>query len=400
MVRVTRTKQIQTKLLQWFKKNGRDLPWRKTRDPYSIWVSEIMLQQTQVPTVIPYYEKFLKVFPTVRHLAKAPLEKVLKTWEGLGYYSRARNLRRAAKIIVDRFDGRIPDAPEELLRLPGIGRYTAGAILSIAFNQDAPVLDGNVKRVLSRLFAVSNTDAPHSLSLRGAKRRSNLGKNEIAAPFGLAMTCEGNRLLCIGKPLRDKTDGLLWRISESLIPKGNAGSFNQAFMDLGSMVCTPKEPECGCCPLHHFCKGRVSGKPEKYPTKVAKRAIPHIDAISAVVHNDGKVLLNQRPPVGLLGGLWEFPNWKIEGKRKLRLRPRLRNNIQKDMGMRVEVKESIGTFRQTFSHFKLTLHVFQCRTLDEKGMGRWVPIRNLHLLPMSRIHRRLALQLQNAPAYR
>jgi A/G-specific adenine glycosylase len=346
MIAVTSKQKIQTKLLQWFKKNERDLPWRKTRDPYAIWVSEIMLQQTQVATVIPYYKKFLKSFPTLHHLAKANLSKVLKVWEGLGYYSRARNLHRASQIVLNHFNGKIPDTLKDLLSLPGIGRSTAGSILSFAFHKDAPILDGNAKRVLSRLFAVSSN------------------------------------------PVKSKTEGLLWQISESLIPKGFSNPFNQALMDLGSMLCTPKDPQCPRCPLHRFCKGRASGEPERFPTKSIKKKIPHIEAISAVIEENGKVLLKQRPLKGLLGGLWEFPNWRIEGEGRLRLR--LRNRIQKEMGMNVEVKESIGIFRQTFSHFKLTLQVFHCQPLNGKAKGKWVPIRNLHLFPMSRIHRKIA----------
>jgi len=339
-------KKIQNRLLRWFEKNGRDLPWRETRDPYAIWVSEIMLQQTQVPTVIPYYKKFLKSFPTVHHLAKAPLSKVLKVWEGLGYYSRARNLHRASQILLSHFRGKIPYNLKDLLALPGIGKYTAGAILSIAFNKEAPILDGNVKRVLSRLSAVSS------------------------------------------HPVRGGTEGLLWYLSESLIPKGSASSFNQALMDLGSMICAPKDPQCQRCPLKKFCKGRALGHPERYPSRAAKKKIPHIGAISAVIEKKGKVLLSQRPPKGLLGGLWEFPNWKSEGKRGSRLR--LRNYIKKEMGMNVKVKGSIGVFRQTFSHFKLKLHVFDCEAIDGKGRGKWIPIKNLDQLAMPRMHRRIA----------
>jgi A/G-specific adenine glycosylase len=338
--------RIQKKLLQWFKTNARDLPWRKTRDPYAIWVSEVMLQQTQVPTVIPYYQKFLKSFPTVRHLAKAPLPKVLKLWEGLGYYSRARNLHRASKIILGKFRGNIPDTLNDLLPLPGLGRYTVGAILSIAYNKDAPVLDGNVKRVLSRLYAIS------------------------------------------GDP--KKTEGLLWQISESLIPQGRANAFNQALMDLGSMICTPKEPQCPRCPLLDECKGKTLGSPESYPSRATKKRIPHIEALSAVIRRNGKILIRQRPPEGLLGGLWEFPNWKIEEKGRSRLRLRLRNYIKKETGMNVNVKESIGTFQQTFSHFKLTLKVFNCEAIDGRGKGKWIPIKNLDQLAMPRIHRRIA----------
>jgi A/G-specific adenine glycosylase len=350
MESISQKGKIQTQLLQWFKKKGRNLPWRKTRDPYAIWVSEIMLQQTQVATVIPYYQRFLKSFPTIRHLAKTDLSKVLKVWEGLGYYSRARNLHQASQIVLNHFHGSIPDTLKDLFSLPGIGPSTAGAILSFAFNKVAPILDGNVERVLSRLFAVS------------------------------------------GSPGKKKTQQLLWQISESLIPKGYSNPFNQALMDLGSMLCTPKEPECDRCPLRHFCKGRASGEPERYPSKRAKRVIPHRKAISAVIKKDGKVLLNQRPPTGLLGGLWEFPNWEIEGEKRLRLR----NYIKKEMGINVKVKESIGIFQQTYSHFKLILHAFHCQYLNGKGKGKWVPIKKLPAFPISRIHRKIAEKISES----
>jgi A/G-specific adenine glycosylase len=339
---------IQKKLLRWFEKNGRDLPWRKTRDPYAIWVSEMMLQQTQVATVIPYYKNFLKTFPTVRHLARADLSKVLKAWEGLGYYTRARNLHRASRIIINHYRGKIPDNLKDLLSLPGIGRSTAGAILSFAYDKDAPILDGNLKRVLSRLFAIKDY------------------------------------------PASSKTEGLLWRISEALIPKGRSNPFNQALMDLGSMLCTPKDPQCSFCPLQKLCRGFLSGKPERYPLRVAKKIIPHRVAISAVIQKKGKVLLHRRPLKGLLGGLWEFPNWKTEERRRLRLRLRLRNYVKKEAGLNVEVKESIGTFKQTFSHFKLTLRVFHCKALRGNPNGKWIPIDDLQLIPLSSLHRRIA----------
>jgi len=347
--------KIQKKLLQWYRKNGRELPWRMTRDPYAIWISEIMLQQTQVATVIPYYQKFLKLFPTVRHLAKADLSKVLKVWEGLGYYSRARNLYRASRLISNHFHGRVPDQPKDLLTLPGIGRYTAGAILSIAFNKAAPILDGNVKRVLSRLYAIT------------------------------------------GRP--DKTEARLWHLSESLLPKGHVGSFNQGLMDLGAMTCTPKEPQCPKCPLRDLCKGKASGDPERFPTKTLRKKIPHIEAVSAVIRKERRVLLRRRPPEGLLGGLWEFPNWPIEEKKD----PQevLRLKVKSEIGLTVKPQELIGSFRQTFSHFKLTLQVFHCRPLNRKVRANWVPIRKLHALPMSRIHRCIAEKIdgQTQPSF-
>ncbi len=343
---IIQKRKIQQRLIRWFEKNARDLPWRKTKDPYAIWVSEIMLQQTQVLMVIPYYQKFLKSFPTVRHLAKANLSEILKVWEGLGYYSRARNLHRSSKIVLNHFHGKIPDNLKDLLSFPGIGRSTAGAILSFAHNKDAPILDGNAKRVLSRLFAISGS----------LKER--------------------------------KTEQLLWHTSESLLPKGYSNSFNQALMDLGAMLCIPKDPQCPRCPLRNLCKGYRSGKPESFPPRTPKKIIPHIVAVSAVIQREGRVLLNRRPPRGLLGGLWEFPNWKINGKKKLM--ERLVNLVKSEMGLRVKVKEPLGPFQQTFSHFKLTLHAYHCRALDGKGNGRWTPIRNLNLFPMSRIHRRIA----------
>ena len=337
---------VQHRLLQWFRKQGRDLPWRRTRNPFRIWISEIMLQQTQVDTVIPYYQRFLKVFPTVEVLAKADLSRVLKIWEGLGYYSRARHLHQAAKRIVDQFNGRIPDRLNDLLSLPGIGRYTAGAILSIAHNKEAPILDGNVKRVLSRLHAVATI----------------LGET--------------------------KTEKLLWTLSESLIPRGHAGSFNEALMDLGATVCTPKRPSCSLCPLRNLCRAKAIGNPERYPTKAKKRKIPHVNGVSAVIVKDGKVLLHQRPPRGFSGGLWEFPNWRVQGE-KNRSR-RLAKWIKEERNLGVAVKGRIGIFEQTYSHFKLTLHVYDCQALYGEGSGRWVGIRSLNRFPMSRIHRRIA----------
>jgi len=339
-------RNVQHRLLQWFRKQGRDLPWRRTRNPFRIWISEIMLQQTQVDTVIPYYQRFLKVFPTVEVLAKADLSRVLKIWEGLGYYSRARHLHQAAKRIVDQFNGRIPDRLNDLLSLPGIGRYTAGAILSIAHNKEAPILDGNVKRVLSRLHAVATI----------------LGET--------------------------KTEKLLWTLSESLIPRGHAGSFNEALMDLGATVCTPKRPSCSLCPLRNLCRAKAIGNPERYPTKAKKRKIPHVNGVSAVIVKDGKVLLHQRPPRGFSGGLWEFPNWRVQGE-KNRSR-RLAKWIKEERNLGVAVKGRIGIFEQTYSHFKLTLHVYHCQALCGEGSGRWVGIRSLNRFPMSRIHRRIA----------
>ena len=339
-------KKIQSQLLRWFEKNKRDLPWRKTRDPYAIWISEMMLQQTQVATVIPYYERFLKSFPTVRHLASADLSDVLRIWEGLGYYSRARNLHKAARTIVTRFDGIIPENSEDLLTLPGIGRYTAGAILSIAFNREAPILDGNVKRVFARVFAIP------------------------------------------GDPKEVKTEQKLWHISEALIPRGHASSFNQALMELGAIVCTPKAPQCPICPLLDFCKARTLGNPEGYPSKAARKTIPRIEAVSAVIVRNGKCLIRRRPAKGLLGGLWEFPNWEIEKGKNLKRS--LKTHLKKEGASTARVGSPVGTLKHTYTHFKLTLHVYYCELPDGKVRGKWVSLRDLREHPMSRLHRRIA----------
>lgn len=259
----------QTLLFDWYQKSKRDLPWRRTRDPYKIWVSEIMLQQTTVETVIPYYQRFLKRFPTLKSLAQAPEEEVLKLWSGLGYYSRARNLHRAAKYVMKEFGGKVPSSPEELQTLPGVGRYTAGAIASIAFGRRVPVLDGNVIRVLSRLYAL----AMDPKSVEGRK--------------------------------------IFWQKAQGVLPSKNCGDFNQALMELGATLCTPENPLCPLCPVTAFCKAREKGDPEAYPHGKKKTVYEDRILTAAIVERDGKILLVKRPDKGLLKGFWEFP--MVEG---------------------------------------------------------------------------------------
>ncbi len=315
-----------------------------------------MLQQTQVATVIPYFHEFLELFPTVHHLARTDLSKVLSAWEGLGYYSRARHLHEASKIISNHFKGRLPDQLEALLSLPGIGRYTAGAILSIAYHQESPILDGNIKRLLTRLFAIRED------------------------------------------PKERKTEKRLWEVSGALIPQGRASSFNQALMELGATVCTPKRPVCVLCPLRAFCEAMGLGNPEAFPKKKAKKKIPHVEAVSAVIRRNGRVLLNRRPLKGLLGGLWEFPNWKVESGKDLKRS--LESQLQKEMTVIGKIENPVGTFQHTFSHFKLTLHVFGCRIVSGNPEGKWVPLRKLDLFPMSKLHRTIAEKLGNDIIYK
>jgi A/G-specific adenine glycosylase len=257
------------RLLDWFAFEARDLPWRNDRSPYRVWLAEVMLQQTQVNTVVPYYERFLGRFPTVKALAAAPLEDVLKLWEGLGYYSRARNLHAAARQVVAQHGGQIPDSFEALLALPGVGRYTAGAVASIAFGQNVPAVDGNVRRVLARAFAV---------------------REDVS---------------------RSSTQRELEALAQRLLPPEQAGVFNEALMELGATVCTPRAPDCDRCPLRDLCRAHAAGEQASLPVKRPRKRTPHYDVAAAVtVGQDGRVLVAQRNADDMLGGLWEFPGGK------------------------------------------------------------------------------------------
>lgn len=253
--------RIAAALLRHFDANRRSMPWRETSDPYAIWVSEVMLQQTRVETVIPYWERWMERFPTVEALADAELDEVLKRWEGLGYYSRARNLHGAARMVRERHGGRLPGTPDELRGLPGIGEYTAGAVASIAFGVPTPAVDGNVRRVLSRVYDLEDP-----------------GPAE----------------------LRDRASGL--------VPDDRPGDFNQALMELGATICTPRSPDCGACPVAEWCEARRLGVQEERPRPKDRKPVPAETVETAViVRGDGAVLLSRRPEDGLLGGLWEFP---------------------------------------------------------------------------------------------
>lgn len=339
---------LQTRLLTWYSKNKRTLPWRDHPDAYAIWVSEIMLQQTRVETVIPYFEKWMQLFPTVQSLAKASEHDVLNAWEGLGYYSRARNLHKAAKIVVKEHGGKLPDKLSELIKLPGIGRYSAGAIASIAFGKNEPALDGNLKRVYARL--------------------SDL-KKPIDSPKG---------------------EKYLWRIARENLPKGKAGDFNQALMDLGAMICIPKTPRCSICPLMNVCKAHANGTQELRPVKKPKKVIPHYVHAAGVIIKRGKVLLAQRPATGLLGGMWEFPNGRVNGDPAKELGKTLRTGF----GLKVQKKEALVLVQHTYSHFKVTVHAFLCElSASENQHLKWIPVHDLVKYPMGKVDRRVATKL-------
>ncbi len=303
--------RLREALLSWYSCHQRDLPWRRTRDPYRVLVSEVMLQQTQVERVRQYYERFVKRFPTLDALARADLDDVLKAWEGLGYYARARNLHRAAQIILRDYAGRIPTRREELLKLPGIGRYTAGAVLSIAFGQDEPVVDANVRRVLTRLLALRRVQNPRRLE----------------------------------------------ELARALLPSEQAGPFNQALMDLGATICVSREPRCLICPLTPFCTARRLGIQSELPIRSKAQSKPHYDVAVGIIWKDGKILITKRPDDGLLGGLWEFPGGKRHPNESLT--ECLRREIFEEVNVRVRDLRRFLTVRHGYSHFRVTLHVFQ-----------------------------------------
>jgi A/G-specific adenine glycosylase len=341
--------RLSTGLLNWYRDNKRTLPWRDHPDPYAVWVSEIMLQQTRVETVIPYFEKWMSLFPDARTLAEASEQEVLNAWEGLGYYSRARNLHRAAKIVATEHNGKLPRDPKMLLKLPGIGRYTAGAIASIAFGMDEPALDGNLKRVYARLFDVIEA---------------------IDTPQG---------------------ERLLQDIARENLPRGRAGDFNQALMDLGATICLPRKPRCSICPLMKMCKARANGRQERQPMRKARKDAPHVIHAAGVIMRRGKVLLAQRPSRGLLGGMWEFPNGRVNGDPAKGLAEALKT------GYRLEVrgKDALGVVRHAYTHFKVVVHVFACALVaeSERANLKWIPVKKLDDYPMGKVDRQIAQML-------
>lgn len=311
-------------LERWYHENARQLPWRETHNPYAIWLSEVMLQQTQVTTVLPYYGRFLKAYPTVEALAKAPVDKVLKQWEGLGYYSRARNLHKAAQLVAFELGGQFPNTLEGMMALPGVGKSTAGAILTFSKLTDVrhPLLDGNVKRVLSRLYDV---DVPPA-----------------------------------------KAEVEMWGYSAELLEQSeDPWTFNQAMMELGATLCTQRHPQCLICPVRQQCTAAARGVQHERPVKVAKKALPHHDIGAAVIWNEqGEVLIQQRPEKGLLGGLWEFPGGKLEKHETLE--ECVLREIGEELGIEIEVCEKLVSVKHAYSHFKITLHAYQCNYLTGK----------------------------------
>lgn len=351
-------------LLAWYAANRRDLPWRRSRDPYRIWVSEIMLQQTQVDTVIPYYDRFIRRFPDVQALAEAPEEDVIKLWEGLGYYSRARHLHQAAQQLVDRYRGRLPDRAADLAALPGVGRYTAGAVASIAYGEPVSAVDGNVVRVIARLACETE-----SVSAPAVRRR-------------------------------------IETLATALIPPGRASDFNQALMELGALVCAPGQPRCSACPVATWCRGLASGHPERLPAKKPRGRPTPVDVAAAWIEAEDEVFIVRRPNNGLLGGLWEFPSgekapgesWEGAAARAAREKG----------GLAVIVDRPLARVEHTFSHRRWDLRLFRCRLADRGGpaarsasaaggeLGRWLAPAALCGLPLPKACHKLLTAVERA----
>jgi A/G-specific adenine glycosylase len=341
---------MRQRLLAWYGLHQRRLPWRETTDPYAIWVSEVMLQQTQVAAAIPYYLRFLRRFPGPAELAGSDIQEVLKLWEGLGYYSRARNLHRAAGLVVSRFGGRVPDDPQAFQSLPGVGDYIAAAVMSIAFNHVLAVVDGNVKRVLARLLEM-DTPVNHS--------RAHKDFMKPAA-----------RLICPQQP----------------------AAYNQALMELGALVCRPATPLCDACPLADVCLARRNGTTAAYPKRLAARKVPHRHLIVGIILKKKKLLVLRRPADGMLGGMWEFP--AVSASLKKAAFQTVAKALASQTGLSVDVDRHLSRIRHAYSHFTLSADVYLCRHTagrmrpQRAGSHRWLTRRALDGLPMHKAARK------------
>jgi A/G-specific adenine glycosylase len=348
-------KSFSESLLTWYLPDSRGMPWRGANDAYQVWVSEIMLQQTRVDTVRSFYLRWMRQFPDVKSLAEASEQDVLKAWEGLGYYARARNLLKAARLIMEQYDGVFPSNLHGISSLPGIGAYTAAAIASIAFGLDEPAIDGNVRRVLVR---VQNIRAP------------------------------------LGSP---KAEDKFQTAARNLLAPGRAGDFNQAMMDLGSSICIPRQPRCSECPVHQFCAAYKAGTQAELPVKLPKPMVPTIQVIAAVIHKDAQVLIARRPSSGLLGGMWEFPGGKVEpGETD---EEALKREIIEELGAKVQVGACLGDYKHAYTHFHVVLRAYDCELPHDEPQPleaseiRWVEIKTLESFPMGKLDRMISRAL-------
>jgi A/G-specific adenine glycosylase len=342
------------RLRRWYQQHRRDLPWRLPignpakagLNPYHVMVSEAMLQQTQVATVIPYFHRFIEQFPTIEALATAQPQQVLRAWQGLGYYSRARNLQSAAKMILTELSGKIPDNIEELMRLPGIGRYTAGAISSIAFEKRSPILDGNVARVLCRLDAVQ------------------------------------------ADPREPVTRDLLWKRAEEILPRKNIGDFNSSLMELGALICTPRSPQCLICPVRNNCQANADGLQEKIPPPKPGKVVPLFERWTFCIRHHNRYLVQQRPARGRWAGMWQF--FTIESPAQ----PPSAEFLKSRFSMRVSEPVSLGIVEHALTHRRYRFDVFVCES-STRIAGDWATLDELNDYPMPKPHLKIREMLLN-----
>jgi A/G-specific adenine glycosylase len=345
-------RSLALRLVAWYRRHKRDLPWRHSSDPYRIWVSEIMLQQTQVATVVPYFTRFIATFPTVEALAAADENEVLRQWEGLGYYRRARQLHRAARMVVERHAGQFPCTLAAVGQLPGIGRYTAGAIVSIAFDSRAAILEANTVRLFSRLIAFRGDSAS------GAGRR------------------------------------LLWQLAEDVLPPKNCGVFNQALMELGSQICTPRAPRCDVCPVSHLCAAFQRGQQDRIPRTRPKAPGEAVREAAVVVRRNGKVLLRRRMPGERWAGLWDFLRFPLASRGGAALGQEILDRAGQQSGLAIQRPERIATLKHGVTRFRITLDCYLATCSPQRrklaaGEWRWVKPSELESFPLSVTGRKL-----------
>ncbi len=408
---------IVSKLLEWYSKNARDLPWRRTTDPYAIWISEIMLQQTQVKTVIPYWQRWMRELPTIEALARARPERVLKLWEGLGYYTRARNLHQAARLIMARRGGKFPERFEDILALPGVGRYTAGAIASIAFNQPKPVLDGNVVRVLTRLFGIATNPREQKTNkklwrlaealvvcateLRGRHKTplcvaADVSRLTLFRKCQSGLTSAATILRGPLKPPRSNNRRSTTRRSPfAAHPAGNCSLLNQALMELGALLCTPRQPQCAACPLRQCCAAFRSGRVDRLPNLGPRPPATPRRFAAFVIEHRGRFLVRRRPAGVVNAHLWEFPNLELNGDcaDARQAARRLLRSIPDPLPPLCTVKHTITRYRVTVDAFHVQV---PRRPAPGNGTSRWCTLEELHPLAFTSAHRKILEKVAQA----